>query len=179
MAGIGFRTEAMSTVTNNSDQPIYKLSSAIPSEGVTFDPDAIVIQGIYQDELSAHRAKRLWAEALLTNFLLDEGEDFSLSITALRESGCFYLACYFLTASGRYAFWRITNHQAPEAQYVIETAHIPHCQSRHDDILRAPDLRCVHDEPRYQKLYRDFQISTGATASIIAALKGIVKALTK
>jgi hypothetical protein len=34
--------------------------------------------------------------------------------------------CDFQTACGRYAFWRLTHHQAPEVQFLLETAHLPY-----------------------------------------------------
>jgi len=117
------------------------------SDGVCFDPDNVSLRGCYSDELSAHRAKRLWVETLENCFLLEEGHDFSVRVRASLEKAQFVLVCEFGTACARYAFWRLTNNQAPEAQYVIETAHIPVCDSRQEDILRAPDMKSIHEEP--------------------------------
>ena len=125
-----------------------ELTEEIPGiAGVCFDPDNITLQGCYPDELSAYRAKRLWIETLENCFLLEQGHDFSVCVRQHRDSSRFVLLCEFTTACARYAFWRLTNHQAPEAQYVIETAHIPICDSRHEDIMRAPDLKSIHDGP--------------------------------
>ena len=115
--------------------------------GVCFDSENTVLKGYYCDEISAYRARKLWVEALEYNFLLEHGQDFQISIEGVPELQLFMLNCNFLTACARYAFWRITNNQAPEVQYVIETAHIPLCESRHEDILRAPDLRPITEEP--------------------------------
>jgi hypothetical protein len=124
------------------------LTNELPADGgVCFDPDNVVLQGCYSDEISAFRAKKLWAETLQANFLLEPGYDFRLSVSSSLEENKFQLVCTFLTACGRYAFWRVTNNQAPEAQYVIETAHIPMSQSHQEDILRAPDMRSIHEEP--------------------------------
>jgi len=117
------------------------------SEGVAFDPESVTLRGLYKDEISAHRAKRLWIETLESNFLLELDYDFELSVISVLDHDLFYLSCSFSTACARYAFWRITNNQAPEAQYIIETAHIPMCESRHEDILRAPDMRCIYESP--------------------------------
>jgi hypothetical protein len=59
------------------------------------------------------------------HFLLDEGLDFSLKVKLLRVGSYFKVQCVFLTACGRYAFWRLTNHQALEVQCILETAHLP------------------------------------------------------
>ena len=128
-------------------EPIELTDELSRDLGVCFDPDNVVLQGVYGDEISAHRAKRMWRETLELNFLLDPGHDFALKVSPNLEEDKFKLTCHFLTACGRYAFWRITNNQAPEAQYVIETAHIPMCHSHHADIITAPDLRSVHEEP--------------------------------
>jgi hypothetical protein len=53
------------------------------------------------------------------------------------------LTCEFSTACGRYAFWRLTNSQSPESQYLIETAHIPSGLGEQDATVAAPDLMQV------------------------------------
>jgi hypothetical protein len=96
--------------------------------GVAFDPDLVVIQGVYSDELSAYRAKKVWIEALESHFLLENESDYLLAVSRQKEEdrdANFHLRCKFTSACARYAFWRITNGQAPEAEYVLETAHIP------------------------------------------------------
>ena len=107
---------------------------------VTFDSTTAVLEGLYGDELSAHRVKRSWIETLEHNFLLDDQHDFEILITGEIEKGEYQVECSFLTACGRYAFWRLTNNQAPEAQYTIETAHIPNAESLYSKMLQAPDL---------------------------------------
>ncbi len=120
--------------------------SQIPS-GVCFDPDRITLEGWYQDELSAHRARRGWAETLETYFLLDNEHDYELNVVKHSNTQRFKLRCSFLTACARYAFWRLTNGQAPEAQYSIETSHIPNAESSHEQFLSAPDLRSIKENP--------------------------------
>lgn len=93
--------------------------------GLWYDPDRLIIEGIYCDELTAYRARRRWIEALKVHFLLDDGEDFSLKVKLLRSNRHFKVQCNFLTACGRYAFWRLTHHQALEVQCILETAHLP------------------------------------------------------
>ena len=113
---------------------------------VFFDSDAIVLQGSYADQLSAYRARKTWVETLESCFLLDQGHDFVISVHSSLEDSRFNLICEFKSACARYAFWRLTNHQAPEAEYLIETAHIPTSESRHEDFLFAPDMRSVVEE---------------------------------
>lgn len=107
---------------------------------VAFDADTAALEGHYVDELSAFRARKVWIEILENNFLLEKDHDFQTQISGDIEEGSYVLRCTFQTACGRYAFWRLTNSQAPEAQYTIETAHIPNAESLYEQILRAPDL---------------------------------------
>jgi hypothetical protein len=115
------------------------------SSGVCFDPDNVTLDGVYIDELSAYRAKKCWIEALENHFLLEPEHDFFLQIEAI--NGEQRLRCEFVTACARYAFWRLTNNQAPEAQYIIETAHIPKGESQFERFMQAPDLCQVGEGP--------------------------------
>jgi hypothetical protein len=133
-------------------------------EGVCFDPTNATLCGFYADEISAHRAKRLWGNTLELHFLLDTNIDFDVKVKRTISDPSedsdntdgtlkFQLTCSFKTACARYAFWRLTNHQAPEAQYLIETAHIPDCASRQLDILSVPDLRSVYSSGNIGRFY--------------------------
>lgn len=108
---------------------------------VSFDSETATLEGAYPDELSAHRARKVWIDTLESNFLLEKNHDFKIRVEGTVEDSAFALRCDFLTACGRYAFWRLTNDQAPEAQYIIETAHIPNAESMYDAFLGAPDLQ--------------------------------------
>lgn len=112
------------------------------SRGLWYDAERLVLEGFYGDEVTAFRAKKRWIEVLESNFLLERGIDFSVTVideampmnsvlsvstgesteagTALRYS----VRCDFLSACGRYAFWRITHHQAPQVQCLLESAHL-------------------------------------------------------
>jgi hypothetical protein len=147
------------------------------TEGVSFDPDHITLEGVYTDQLSAYRAKKVWLETLETNFLLEPGHDFNLSIASRVDEHRFALRCEFLTACARYAFWRLTNHQAPEAQYVIETAHIPNAELRQDDFLQAPDLRSVHESAIRAGVERATQEVEDTNGGIALLLKRIMSTL--
>ncbi len=84
--------------------------------GLIYDADGVTLLGKYTDELSAHRAKRGWAEVLGSYFLLEDERDYDMWVTSNLDDNYFVLSCCFVSACGRYAFWRLINHQAPEAE---------------------------------------------------------------
>lgn len=148
------------------------------SEGVTFDPQETSLQGSYVDELSAYRARKGWAEALEAHFLLDAEQDFQTEVKSDLDRNVFTLNCYFHSACARYAFWRLTNNQAPEAQYLIETAHIPQCEAHLDDFIRAPDMMSKLEAN--SALLGRLNSSTSAMeecSSLINRIKNLVKKL--
>jgi hypothetical protein len=97
--------------------------------GLCYDPERLIVEGIYQDEVTAYRARKRWIETLRHNFLLEDAHDFVMKVKRVSGGRYFRVRCDFITACGRYAFWRLTHHQAPEVQMVLETAHLPHCNS--------------------------------------------------
>lgn len=84
--------------------------------GLIYDADGITLVGKYTDELSAYRAKRQWTEVLNSYFLLEKDRDYEMWVNSSIEDCSFALSCCFVSACGRYAFWRLINHQAPEAE---------------------------------------------------------------
>jgi hypothetical protein len=142
-------------------------------QGVCFDPDNVVLEGIYSDEISAHRAKRRWVTTLEGCFLLDKGLDYEISVASNTEIRSFRLSCRFISACARYAFWRLTNSQAPEAQYIIETAHIPECESRIMDFASAPDMTHI------SQLEANLEQHFGNVESVGTILKRILNKLIK
>ncbi len=84
--------------------------------GLIFDADAVTLLGKYSDELSAHRAKKKWIEVFNTYFLLDSERDYEMQVHSSLSDMSFVIHCSFTSACGRYAFWRLINHQAPEAE---------------------------------------------------------------
>lgn len=122
------------------------------SHGVVFDSDSVTLEGQYGDELAIFRARKIWTEVFETNFLLEKGEDYKFASISKANEQKFVLKCNFTTACGRYAFWRLINNQAPESQYLIETAHIPDGASHSLELLRAPDLRSIEKEKKGEKL---------------------------
>jgi len=134
---------------NPSQQPtparretqIIELTEEIPIySGVSFNAGNLTLNGQYPNELAAHRAKRVWVSTLENSFLLDKSTDFSVQVSSENDCESFNLVCEFSSACARYAFWRLTNNQAPEAQYLIETGHIPAGEAHYEDMLRAHDL---------------------------------------
>ena len=110
--------------------------------GLWYDADRLVLSGVYLDEVTAYRARKRWIEALERNFLLEERHDFSIKVRPAYRGRHFKVRCDFLTACGRYAFWRLTNHQAPEVQFLLETAHLPHL-----GMDAFEKIACLGDEP--------------------------------
>jgi len=110
--------------------------------GLWYDPDRLIIEGVYCDEVTAYRARKRWIEALKMHFLLEEGLDFALRVKLLRGERHFKVQCSFISACGRYAFWRLTHHQALEVQCVLETAHLPRplCALSVESLLDEIDL---------------------------------------
>lgn len=137
----------MKTEMPNATNEQFEVVDLPNFEGVCFDPDSTTLIGLYRDELAAHRARKQWINTLSKSFLLDRERDFDCEIIPELDRLRFVLRCVFTSACGRYAFWRVTNDQAPEAQYEIETAHIPNSVSRHSDFVAAPDLRSISPEP--------------------------------
>jgi hypothetical protein len=94
------------------------------SVGLWYDSNRLTLSGVYLDEITAYRARRRWIEALEINFLLEERHDFSIKVRPSHGGNLYRVRCDFQTACGRYAFWRLTHHQAPEVQFLLETAHL-------------------------------------------------------
>lgn len=132
-----------------TQSPVIELTNELPfNHGVAFNASALTIRGVYGDELSAYRAKRVWAQTLSVTFLLEDGVDFDLWVSEAQER--FLLTCQFTSACARYAFWRLTNDQAPEAQYLLETGHIPDCEARFEEFVHAPDM--VEEQQLFQRI---------------------------
>lgn len=150
-------------------------SSSLPNEGVCFDPDEISLLGIYSDELALFRARRKWNEILERAFMLEGKQDFVIETVSEADMNAFRLVCRFNTACGRYAFWRLTNAQAPEAQYEIETAHIPNSPSRNLEMTTAPDLMPVFDTPLIVRGIGYKRDSTSRLKRVIDSIRKLMK----
>lgn len=91
--------------------------------GLVFDAEGVTLIARCTDELTAYRAKKTWKEVFAGYFLLEPGRDYEMSVLASAENNYFVLNCFFISACGRYAFWRLINDQAPEAELKLS-----HCQ---------------------------------------------------
>jgi hypothetical protein len=139
--------------------------------GVRFDADRMVLVGSYSDELSTARAKRVWKYALTEHFFLDKGSDYRLTSIPNPEKDLFVLECEFLTSAGRYALWRLINNQYPEAQYLIETAHVP--EGDFEQKIKAPDL-CSVEEPTIMSSDWASALRTPAESAELKTIKQLV-----
>lgn len=133
----------------HASSQLIELTRRIASDTpVRFDPETSALAGVYADELAVYRAKRGWRAALETHFLLEAGHDFTIVVVADPESNRFLMRCEFVSACAKSAFWRITHQEAPEAQCLIETAHIPYSESHFEDLVATPDMTPLdHPEP--------------------------------
>ncbi len=93
-------------------------------QGLIFDAEGVTLVGRFSDELSAYRARKQWREVLKTYFLLEEQRDYDMSVMSSPENGYNLLSCFFTSACGRYAFWRLINDQAPEAEEKLGEANL-------------------------------------------------------
>jgi hypothetical protein len=129
---------------------MYNHGVGVAAEGLTdgrmlglwYDPDKLMIEGVYCDEVTAYRARKRWIEALELHFLLEETLDFALKVKLSKGGRHFKVRCDFKSACGRYAFWRLTHHQALEVQGLLETAHLPRpiCSFDSNEIMDNVDL---------------------------------------
>lgn len=88
----------------------------IAKPGLIFDADSVTLLGKFTNEFSAHRAKREWMGTFAHHFLLERSRDYQTEIGKIESTEFYYLRCTFESACGRYAFWRLVNHQASEVE---------------------------------------------------------------
>lgn len=143
-----------------------------PEVDVVFDLDTLTLVGRYNDELSAHRAKKSWLKTLQDCFLLDDDSDIHLSVSFLPSQEQFVLMCEFSSSCARYAFWRLTNNHVPEAAYLLEVAHLPH--SKYQSYVSAPDMRAVVEHEM-----KKFDYNTEDQKSLFQKLGELTKTFVK
>ena len=108
----------LSRDSNNSIRSSEEINNTI-----TYNTDNISIISQFGDEMSVYRCRRTWTEILSNHFLLEKDRDFKMSISASESP--FILTCEFNSACGRYAFWRLINQQAPEAENKLINSGYP------------------------------------------------------
>ncbi|MCC6955065.1 MAG: hypothetical protein IT290_13185 [Deltaproteobacteria bacterium] len=96
----------------------------VSKPALIFDADSITLTGKFTDELAAYRARKSWNDALATFFLLEKARDFEMKISFEDGEEAYVLRCAFHSACGRYAFWRLVNHQAPEVELKLYTSNM-------------------------------------------------------
>ncbi len=84
--------------------------------GLIYDAEGITLIGKFGDQISAYRAKKEWQKILNTHFILDLEKDYEIKAYCSLENNLFFINCSFVSACGRYAFWRLINRQAPDAE---------------------------------------------------------------
>ena len=92
---------------------------------IMYDVDGVALHGKFDNELAAYRARTEWEDVLKNYFLLEQERDYQLEIAGSLERHLFVLTCNFCSACGRYAFWRLIHHQAPEAEQDLLSSAVP------------------------------------------------------
>jgi hypothetical protein len=113
------RTDNNQIIADRSERPSIEIE-----DGLVYKPDHSSFEGTYPDELCVQRVKKTWCTILETDFLLIPRTDFVLKKEFDPTSARYHMSCSFTSACGRYAFWRLLNEQAPEVQFLLETAHM-------------------------------------------------------
>lgn len=95
---------------------------------IVFDAASVALLGKFSDELSAYRTRKKWFDVLHSYFLLEQERDYEMNVECSHDENKYVLTCGFTSACGRYAFWRLINHQAPDAEvklcHTVATATI-------------------------------------------------------
>jgi len=150
--------------------------------GLWYDAERLLLEGVYLDEITAYRARRRWIKTLEANFLLECDHDFSMKVFAEDKGERYVVRCSLLTACGRYAFWRLTHHQAPEVQFLLETAHLP-CMSVRPTSAEAflsddmADLRSLVFQPPTSSTQADDGESVGVLRGACEYVRELVQRL--
>ena len=137
---------------------------------LTYDTESISIVAVFSDEMSAYRGRRGWNEILRTHFLLENMHDFELHIERSPDQDLemFQLRCEFLSACGRYAFWRLINHQAPEAEGKLIRSGYPDSEITEN----SPSVGILTSDPTGPWVMRRNSESKGLLTSIIDSILG-------
>ena len=91
-------------------------------QGLIYDAEGIALLGKFGDQISAYRAKKEWHKILNSHFILEPEKDYELKVHCSLENNLFFINCTFISACGRYAFWRLINRQAPEAEQKLNSS---------------------------------------------------------
>ena len=94
--------------------------------GLAFHADGAALIIAFSDELAAYRARKVWTETFRNYFLLERDRDYEIWVSqTAQEDDCFVLSACFVSACGRYAFWRLINQQCPEVEKRLMGIRLP------------------------------------------------------
>lgn len=114
---------------------IKKVNANAP---LTFYLDDIAMSASYPDELSAHRARKVWRDILIRVYLLEDESDYRLEV--VKDADKFALVCDFISSCGHYAFWRLSHKQASHVEEELCLAHLPTVNSSPEEFSLNVDL---------------------------------------
>ena len=139
--------EIIQYTNSNTSKNFSQINQDVTSFGfVAYAPEMYKITGEYSNEIYLFRAKKLWKMALQDTFLLENATDFKFQVRKNSKMNVYMLTCTFMSACGRYAFWRINNNQNPEVKYIIESAHLPQTADNYDELLnKGPNFIVSHN----------------------------------
>ena len=89
-----------------------------PKSTLSYDTESVRLIASFGDEVTAYRARRHWMTVFAEHFMLEQEKDYQLKVNSVssEERTAWQVTCSFHSACGRYAFWRLINKQAPEAE---------------------------------------------------------------
>ncbi len=138
---------------------------------LVFDADTITLTGKFVDELSAYRARKEWHTALSSHFLLEKGRDFDSKVTVSTDGEVYTLKCSFSSACGRYAFWRLVNHQAPEVEEKLQSSDLVNKKTARFLLGSIWNNQAQPLESRLQAVEDDVRETTSVITSLIRYFK--------
>lgn len=80
-----------------------------------FNPDNCYLGKDFPNEFAAYQAKKAWTQILSHHFLIESPRDYLILISPITNFPSHILGCKFLSAVGRYSFWRLMNNQSQDA----------------------------------------------------------------
>lgn len=95
------------------------IKPAATTPSIVYDTSNVSLISRFVDEISAYRARKQWVAVFHDHFLLDTERDYEITVCPSTGGEEYILSCLFSSACGRYAFWRLINHQAPEAEAAL------------------------------------------------------------
>ena len=80
--------------------------------------DLSVLSSTFETEFSAFSARRLWINLFLKYFSLEKDKDYNLCVNNehIDNTEIFELNCEFISPNGKYAFWKLLNKKAIQAE---------------------------------------------------------------